>query len=141
MVEKYILDTLIWRDFYEYRYSLENRPLGRYAALFFEKLLKRKDTVLYSEKLIYELGKDYGEDEINNMLGVLYGTGVLVRIAITEEEYREAKSLAYDRKIPLVDCLNAVHARNHGARLISRDPHILKDLADICPSSRPESSL
>jgi predicted nucleic acid-binding protein len=141
MAEKYIIDTLVWRDFYEYRYSLEKRPLGKHAASFFEKVLKRKDTVLYSEKLAYELGKDYGEAEIEEMLGVLYAIGILVRIRITEAEYREAISLSHSRDIPFVDCLNAVHARNHGATLVSRDPHILEGLADICRSSRPESLL
>lgn len=46
----YILDTCIWRDFYEDRYGQGRRPLGKYASKFFMKILKTK-IKYFSQKL------------------------------------------------------------------------------------------
>ena len=41
--KKYLLDTCIWRDFYEDRFSKINRPLGKYAHDLFMKIIKNKN--------------------------------------------------------------------------------------------------
>jgi predicted nucleic acid-binding protein len=138
MAEKYLIDTCIWRDFYEERFSKIGRPLGKYAGNLFQKILKNKDEIYYSDSLIWELKRRYSEEEIKDLLNVLFLTKTLIKIEIKKDEHLEAKKLAQERNIPYVDCLNAIHARNHHAVLVSQDPHIIKQLEDIAPAVRPE---
>ncbi len=138
MAEKYILDTCIWRDFYEDRFSKSGAPFGKYATDLFMKILKNKDNIFFSESLLRELKRDYGEENINDMLNLLVFNKILIRIDITKEEHSEAKKLAEERDVPFVDALNAVHARNYKAIMVSTDPHFFKDLSDIVKPVRPE---
>ena len=134
----YFIDTCIWRDFYENRYSKSGRPLGKYATNLFMKILKKDDKILFSESLIWELKKDDNEQEINNMLNLLLINKVLIRIDISKEEHLEAKEISQKRNIPYVDCLNVIQAKNHKAIMISQDIHYIKNLADIIKTIKPE---
>src|SRR3989344_8005590 len=102
MKKIYLLDTCIWRDFYENRFSKVGRPLGKYATDLFMNILKNKDKILFSEALIWELKKDYEEKDVNHMLNLLFLNKTLVRIEITKEEYLEAKKLSQLRNIPFI---------------------------------------
>ena len=138
MKKIYLLDTCIWRDFYENRFSKIGRPLGKYATRLFMKILKDKNKILFSEALILELKKDYEERDVNDMLNLLFLNKTLERIEITKEEHLEAKKLSQERNIPYIDCLNAIHARNHKAMMISQDDHYFKNLIDITKTIKPE---
>ena len=138
MSQKYIVDSCIWRDFYEDRISKSGRHLGKYAYDLFVKILKRNDTILFSEGLMLELRKDYSEEEVIEMLSLVTALGTLTRIEITAENKAEAIELSAKRKIPRIDCLNAIHARNHRATLVSQDKHIIHGLSDIAKCVRPE---
>jgi predicted nucleic acid-binding protein len=135
----YLVDTCVWRDFYEDRFSKSCRPLGKYATELFTKILKRKDKILFSESLIWELKKDYDEQAVNDMLNLLFLSNVLIRIDITKEEHLDAKKISKERNIPYVDCLNAIHARNHKAIMISQDEHYIENLSDITKTIKPEN--
>ncbi len=139
MTKKYLFDTCIWRDYYENRLSTSQRPLGEYAAELFMKILVKKEVILFSEALLWELKKDYEEDEINDMLNLLVMNKVLIKIEITKEEYTEGGRLAEERNLPFVDCLFAVQARNHQATLITQDKHFFENLCDIKKPERPEN--
>ena len=139
MKRVYLLDTCIWRDFYENRFSKIGRPLGEYATKLFMKILKDKDKILFSEALILELKRDYGEKDVNDMLNLLFLNKTLERIEIIKEEHLEAKKLSQERNIPYIDCLNAIHARNHKAMMISQDNHYFKNLIDITKTIKPEN--
>lgn len=134
----YLIDTCIWRDFYENRFSKTGRPFGKYAMDLFMKILKKKDRICFSETLTRELRKDYDEKDINDMLNILFLSKVLVKIEIKREEHLEAKKLAQERNVPYVDCLNAIHARNYKAVMVSQDPHYFKDLTDITKPEKPQ---
>ena len=138
MKKIYLLDTCIWRDFYENRFSKIGRPLGKYATRLFMKILKDKNKILFSEALILELKKDYEERDVNDMLNLLFLNKTLERIEITKEEHLEAKKLSQERNIPYIDCLNAIHARNYKAIMISQDDHYFKNLIDITKTIKPE---
>jgi len=131
MPAKYIIDTCIWRDFYENRTGFTGNPLGKYASEMFMLIVKKNHKVLFSKCIIWELKKDHKEEEINNMLGLLAMNNILARIDITDDEYNEARNLSQKRNLPLVDCLIAVQARNHNAVIISNDKHfdLLSDIA------------
>ena len=139
MKKVYLLDTCILRDFYENRFSKIGRPLGEYATKLFMKILKDKDKILFSEALILELKRDYGEKDVNDMLNLLFLNKTLERIEIIKEEHLEAKKLSQERNIPYIDCLNAIHARNHKAMMISQDDHYFKNLIDITKTIKPEN--
>ena len=138
MANKYWFDTCIWRDFYEDRLSKTGNPLGLYASDAFVKIIKNKDLILYSESLVWELKKDYGEKDINDMLNILFLSKVLIRVEITKEEHLEACNLSEQRKIPFVDCLNAIEARNHKAIVVSQDEHFTKNLSDVVKVIKPQ---
>ena len=138
MKRVYLLDTCIWRDFYENSFSKIGRPLGEYATRLFMKILRDKDKILFSEALILELKKDYEERDVNDMLNLLFLNKTLERIEITKEEHLEAKKLSQERNIPYIDCLNAIHARNYKAIMVSQDDHYFKNLIDITKTIKPE---
>ena len=138
MAEKYFLDTCIWRDFYEDRFSKSGKPFGKYATDLFLKILNRKDKIIYSETLLWELNKDYDEKEITDMLNFLLISKVLVKLEITKEEFQEAKKLSQERNLPLVDCINAIQSKNNKCIMISQDKHFFENLSDIIKTVRPE---
>ncbi len=138
MVRKYLLDTCIWRDFYEARLSKTGNPLGKYATELFMKILKNRDNILFSKALIWELNKDYNEQEINDMLNLLVLNKILINPEITKEEHLESKKLSQERNLPYIDCLNAIQARNNNAVLVTQDAHFFEKLNDITKPVRPQ---
>lgn len=137
-MQKFYLDTCIWRDFYEDRFSRSGKPLGKYATELFMNIIKNKDKILFSESIIFELRRDYSIEEIKNMLSLLFFDGILIRIDITPEETAEARLLSEKRGLPFIDCLHAVQAKNHNAIMVSQDEHFIKNLSDITKTVKPE---
>lgn len=137
MTKRCWIDTCIWRDFYEDRFSKIGNHLGEYATKFFMKVLKNKDKILFSESLVWELKKHHTIGEINNMLNIFVFAKVLIRVDIKAEEVQEAKELSQKRNAPFTDCLIAVQARNNNAIVVSQDRHFFKDLMDIVKAVRP----
>ena len=39
-MQKYYIDTCVWRDYYENRFSKSGKPFGKYAACLFMKIIK-----------------------------------------------------------------------------------------------------
>ena len=139
MAEKtYLIDTCIWRDFYEDRFGRSGKPLGKYATSLFMEIIKNKDKIYFSDSLIWELKRDYDEKDVNDMLNVLFLSKVLLKIEIKKEEHLEAKRLANERNIPYVDCLNAIHARNYKTIMVSQDLHYFDNLKDIVKTVKPQ---
>jgi len=136
--QKYLLDTCIWRDFYEDRFSNKGRYLGQYANDLFMKIIKNNDKIYFSVSLVKELSIKYNDKEIFDMLNILFLINSLIKIEVTKTEINEAKILSKKRNLPFTDCLCAVQARNHKAILISQDKHILINLSDITITKRPE---
>jgi predicted nucleic acid-binding protein len=138
MPKLYYLDTCIWRDFFEDRISRSGNLFGKYAAALFIKIMENKDTIIFSDSLIWELKRDYDEEEVMDMLSFLFFSKVLIKIEITPEEYKEAKALSIQRQIPFIDCLHAIQARNHDAIMVSQDKHFIRNLSDIIKTIRPQ---
>jgi predicted nucleic acid-binding protein len=135
--DKYYLDTCIWRDFYEDRFSKTGRAMGRESAKLFVKLIKKRAIIFYNDSLIWKLRNDYDDDLINDMLNFLFLINILKKIETIKEDYLQAKKLVQERNIPFVDCLNAVQVRRLKAILVSQDKHLLNDLSDITKAKRP----
>lgn len=135
---KYFVDSCIWRDFYEGRFSRSGRDLGRAASKFFEKVMRERHKMLYSDEVISELKKDYSIESIERMLSIFFLLGLLQKVDTKEEEHKEAIQLVIERKLPYVDCLVAVQARNHGAIAVSQDIHFKEWLSDIVEVLKPK---
>ena len=134
---KYLFDTCIWRDHYENRFGPQGRPLGKYATKLFMRIIRNKDVLLFSEFIIRELKSDFSENEINEMLNVLFIANILEKVEVFEEDYKEAKKIGLERNLPTGDVLHAIIARNNGAILVSQDNHC-QQLKDIVEVKKPE---
>lgn len=134
----YYIDTCVWRDFYENRTGFKHRELGKEAHESFMKIIERKDTILFSEILLFELRRKYSQKEVTELVQIFQMAKILKRIPITREEDREAREIAKERNIPYGDCLQAIQARNHQAQMISQDKHLIKNLQDITRTKKPK---
>jgi predicted nucleic acid-binding protein len=135
---RYLIDTCVWIDFFNDRISKSGRELGLAANNFIYRLILNKDEILYSEITIHELRKNYTDEEIMLLLGLLKRTGILKLIESNQNERKAAKELSINRKLPFADCLIAIQAKTHDAKVISQDKHLLEDLKDVACSLRPE---
>lgn len=134
MAEGYYLDTSIWRDYYESRYD-KFRPLGEWALMLMNKIVKDKDIILYSELVVEELKVKYSEEEIRRIFEIVKNR--LLKINISELQAKEAYILCKNRNVAFGDALHAILARDNKAILITRDEHFLK-LTDIVEIKKPE---
>ena len=137
-MQKYYLDTCIWRDFFEDRFGRSGNPLGSYAAKLLMRIISNKDSILYSDHVIFELRRDYEEEDIRDMLFVLILSNILIKVLISDDERMESMNLAKQRHIPLIDCTHAILARDNKAILVSQDEHIIRNLRDIAETKRPQ---
>ncbi|MBU2638148.1 MAG: PIN domain-containing protein [Nanoarchaeota archaeon] len=136
MVQKYFVDTLIYRDYYENR-SDNLRPLGEWALEFFRSVAKQKGVILYCDLVIEEMAIEYNSDIIVLILETIASIAPLIKIEATAQEESEAKKLKKERKLPFADALYAVIARDNDAILVSRDNHFSL-LLDIAVIRKPE---
>jgi predicted nucleic acid-binding protein len=137
MSEKYYFDTCIWRDHYENRYSLGGKPLGEYASKLFMRIIRNKDVLFFSEFIVRELKSDFDEKEINGMLNVLFRAGILKRVEVSEDNYKEARKIGTEKNLPPGDVLHAILARDNNAVLVSQDEHHQR-LKNIVKVKKPE---
>lgn len=139
MAKTYYLDTCIWRDFFEDRFGLEGKPLGRYASCLFIKIMKENIIVLFSDLIVKELSVDYDMDKINEMFNLLFFSKILRSVSIEEGDYKKAREIADSRKLPLSDVIHAIIADRNNAILITRDRHF-DMLRDVVESKKPEEA-
>lgn len=136
MKQKFYLDTCIWRDYYENRTD-KFRPLGEWALMLLNNILKNKHLVLYSDFVVKELKIKYSEEEINNIFEVIRERDLLLKVNISKYQAKEAAIVCKKRKISFGDALHAILARDNNAILVSRDIHFLQ-LTDIVKVKKPE---
>ena len=131
MAERVYLDTSIWRDYFEDRKD-SIRPLGEFAFQFLKCCGAEGCLVLYSEFVVYELRKDYSEEEINLVFSSFMD--FLVEVPISPAQHSEAGRLAGQRTgSHKTDILHAILARDNKAVLVTRDAHFdcLRDIVEI----------
>jgi len=131
----YYFDTSIWIDLFEDR-NEPNRPKADFAKRLINKIIKEDHKIIYSNLIIEEL-KDFGYTfyEIKELFKRFQG--ISIKIGYARRQFGKAKDLAKKRKIPLVDALHAIIARDFRAILITRDHHF-KELRNIILTKAPE---
>jgi len=139
--KKYYIDTCIWRDHYENRYGSNGRPLGDYASKLLIKLIKEKHLMYFSDFSARELRKSYSEDEVNELLNVLFISGRIIKLDVFKEDVVEAKKLSVERNISFGDCLHAILARNSNSIILTQNKRDFIRLLDIVSFKQPEDLL
>jgi predicted nucleic acid-binding protein len=135
VLQKFYLDTAIWRDYFEDRKD-GIRPLGEFAFQFLKNCDKKGCKVLYSGTVVHELKRDYSDEKIKQVFSSF--EHFLEIVPISNEQYLEAKKLA---KVKIEshesDILHSILARDNKAVLITRDFHF-ETLRDIVEIKAPE---
>lgn len=130
MVEKYYIDTAIWRDFYEGRCE-GFKPLGLWAFEFFRKVREEKGILLYSDIIEKELSIFLEKKMIGDLLNSI--SEFIQKVETKPEQVKEAYHLARMLRIPFADALHSILARDNNAVIITRDHHfnLLRSIADV----------
>lgn len=131
---RYYLDTCIWRDFLENRRDNSGKPIGHYAFLLIQKLMREKATILFSPLLLRELQGEYSLDEIKSLFLLFQMSGLGRSVSMSDKQLREAESLSHDH---VNDALHAILARDNQAILITRD-NDFNDFKKIVTIKKPE---
>jgi predicted nucleic acid-binding protein len=137
---KYYFDSCIWKDHYENRFGPGGRPLGDYATRLFMKVMKNRDTLLFSELVVEELKLRHDKVEIDRFFNIISLLGILKLVDITKEERMEAKLIAAERGVPFHDALHAIIARDNDAIIVTQDRHF-NELVEVVVAKRPEELL
>lgn len=139
MPEKYFVDTLVWRDYYENRND-RFRPLGEWALAFFKKVLEEENIIIYSDVVERELGEKYDAEAISDIFSVINKNCLLQKIEVQSNQVKEAAKLSKERHLPFGDAIHAVVARDNRAIMITRDHHF-EEMQDVVISKKPEDLL
>lgn len=123
MQQKYYLDTCIWRDYFENR-SDNLRPLGEWAFMLIKKIIKNEDLIVYSRKVEEELLECCSLSELSQHISIIPNK-LLLKVELSEIQFREAHSLSRRILIPLGDAIHFILSRDNIAILVSRDSHLL----------------
>ncbi len=128
----YNLDTSIWLDF-----GMKRGENGEGALKLIIKIIEEDSRIIYSNIHIKEL-RDFGcsMDEINSIFTIVKPNN-LRYVHTTKEQLKEAKQIAYQKRIPIGDAWQAILARDNDAIMISRDSHF-KALVNIVETKKPE---
>jgi len=140
-MEKLYVDTHIFADYWLARKD-NLRPLGEFAHELFRDAASCKYRVLISKDVFEEL-KTIGLSEIDvkeRLLDFLYIERKIEEVTVSESQEDEARKLSRSRKIPRVDVLHAILARDNSAILVTRDHHHEK-VTDIVIIAKPEELL
>jgi predicted nucleic acid-binding protein len=135
---KYLVDTCVWRDFFEERRNRYGGSLAEPAASGLMRILSMKSEILICREIVRELRMKFTREEIESMFRIFEATGQLKWIEPGEEEIQEARRISRERNIPFTDCVLAVFARSGGAIVVTRDHHFFSRLADVIEAKRPE---
>ena len=133
---RFYLDSAIWRDLHENRND-NFRPLGEWAFEFLRNVRQNKSLVLYSEIVVKELLIAYDYKTIAELFKNLSEDNLLVEVAVSPAQLKEASLLRKKFQVPLRDALHAVLARDNNAVLIARDRHF-EALSLLVRVNKPE---
>jgi len=134
-MQKYYVDTNIWRDYYKDRKD-SLKPLGEFAFKFFKKCKEKNSVILYSDLTLSELNAYYPKERTKILIELVASFCKMNKVGISRKQGKEARSLALKFSVHSADILHAILARDSKAVLISRDKHFkkLKCIVElVCP--------
>jgi len=135
MLQKFYLDTAIWRDYFEDRKD-GIKPLGEFAFQFLKNCQKNSCKVLFSDLVVEELKGDYSDERIAGLFSPF--EDILVKVFLSDEQISEARKISsLVKETHFKDALHSVLARDNKAVMVTRDKHF-DVLADIVEIAMPE---
>lgn len=100
------------------------RPLGEFAFQFFKKCIRNRWKVLYSNAVLSELGRKMSPEQIEERcFKIISAQGLLMKVCHADRQVAEAKAISKNEKLPFIDTLHAIIARDNNAVIISRNFH------------------
>jgi len=102
------------------------------------KAMKQKWKLLFSDLSVYELKLAYGEQEIEEMFGILSMMKMLQRVEISQDDHAEAEKLAAENQVSKSDSLHAILARNNNAIVLTQNQKDFEKLEHIAPWTKPD---
>jgi len=135
-MKRFYVDTNIWLDF-----ALDRkdgvRPLGEFAFQFLKKCIRNKWRVFCSDAVLSELGEKMPPDQIEERcFKIVSEQKLLERVRCSGRQVAEAEAVSKNEKLPFVDALHAIIARDNNAVVVSRDWHferLLKKVKVLSP--------
>ena len=135
MKRDYYFDTSIWLDFLENR-DEPNMPKSEWARKLVSKIISEYSKIIISEAIKNELiGLGYSKYEIETLFRLFQNN--IIEVYTNKKQYGKAKDLKNKRKVPFLDALHAILARDNRAIMVTRDLHFNK-LLDITKCKKPE---
>jgi predicted nucleic acid-binding protein len=132
----YYLGTSIWIDYYEKR-----EQQGEYARLVLEKIIKEESRVCISDIVIKEIKRlGYNVNNMYNIISILQPAIIKKIVRVNKTQSKEARVLARLKRIPFLDAIHSILARDNEAILISRDRHF-EQTKSIVKTMAPEEML
>jgi predicted nucleic acid-binding protein len=135
-MEKYYIDTAVFRDYYENRKDNIN-PLGEFAFNFFKKCKLQQAVLLYSDLTLKELNRHYSKERTKILLQIISSFCELKKIEIERRHFNEAFLLSRKLGVHVSDVLHALIAKENNAVLVTTDRHFEK-LKNIVTVIKPE---
>ncbi len=122
-MKRFYVDTNVWLDFALNR-SDGIHPLGEFAFQFFRKCIRNKWAILYSDAILEELGKKLTPSQIEKQcFKIILTENLLEKVCFSAKQVATAERIAKSKRLPFVDTLYAVIAKDNNAVVISRDFH------------------
>ncbi|HII72129.1 TPA: type II toxin-antitoxin system VapC family toxin [Candidatus Woesearchaeota archaeon] len=134
---KYYIDTCVWLDHLENRSGPGGRPLGSHATRLILEIVRKKDTIIFSDLNQNELKNKISAQDIDSAIEILKAMQALETVIVKQESYKEGQKLAKERNVPLGDAVHALIAKENNATLITQDRDFER-LRDITKIMKPE---
>jgi predicted nucleic acid-binding protein len=137
MVQRFYLDSSIWRDYFEDRRD-NIRPLGEFAFQFLKKCTETGAEILVSDTVVLELEARLSKERVKEIFSSF--REIIRKVAASAEQISEAREewKKRNKQLPFKDVLHAIIARNNNAVLVARDRHFFDLLASIVEVEKPE---
>ncbi len=137
MVEKFYLDTSIWRDYYEDRKD-GMRPLGLFAFQFLKQCMEKGVEILVSDAVVLELELRLPKERVNEIFSSF--SSIVKKVNSSDKQVSEARKewQKRNKELPFKDVLHAIITRDNNAVLVARDNHFFDYLTSIVEVQKPE---
>ncbi len=111
------------------------RPLGEWAFQLLARIKSNKDSLIMSGVILKELNVHFSREVVKQILDLF--KEVILWVAYTEKQVKEAERISEQRNVPGADALHAILARDNNAVMVTRDAHF-EELKDIIIVYKPE---
>ncbi|MFH1424376.1 MAG: PIN domain-containing protein [archaeon] len=131
---KLYVDSNVWIDLWADR-MIGLIPVGHYAENMVERALACEFNLVVSDFILKEVEHNLNINAEERLIP-LKQAGKLQVEKVDSRTFAEAKTMSFERNIPIHDAMHALMARKVGALLITRDKHF-QELTDIVKTLEP----